>query len=68
MTEDSVSVVHVTCNKIMFPGLFFFFGGGGVEILRDINGHDHQTSMARISISIFTISTLIAGSQSTGGQ
>ena len=49
MTEDSVSAVHVTCNKIMFPGLYFWVGG---EILRDIIGQDHQTSVARISISV----------------
>ena len=65
MTKDSV--VHVTCNTIMFPRtyLFFFFffcffffffgGGGGAEILREINSQDHQTSMARISASICSI-------------
>ena len=30
-------------------------GGGGGEILREINGQDHQTSMAKISASICSI-------------
>ena len=30
-------------------------GGGGGEILREINGQDHQTSMASISVSICSI-------------
>ena len=54
MTKDSV--VHVTCNTIMFPRTFFRGGGGeGDEILREINGQDHQISMARISASICSI-------------
>ena len=37
---------------------FFFWGGGGGggrEILREINGQDHPTSLARISVSICSI-------------
>ena len=55
MAEDSV--VH-TCN-MQYNHVrkdFFFWGGGGeVEILREINGQDHQTSMSRISVSICLI-------------
>ena len=40
---------------IHVPKDFFFFLGGGGEILREINGQDHQTSMARISTSICSI-------------
>ena len=36
----------------MFPRTFFWGGG---EILREINGQDHQTSMARIGVSICSI-------------
>ena len=32
----------------------FFFGGGG-EILREMNDQDHQTSMAMISVSLYSI-------------
>ena len=37
MTEDSV--VHVTCNIIMFPGTFLGRGGGGGGLGRDIERH-----------------------------
>ena len=37
---------------IRFPQRFFLEGG---EILREINGQDHQTSMAKISASICSI-------------
>ena len=37
-----------------FKTILFFLGGGG-EILREINGQDHQLSMARISASIRSI-------------
>ena len=39
----------------MFPGTFLDRGGGGGEILREINGQGHQTSMARNSVSICSI-------------
>ena len=42
----------------MFPRTFFVWGGGGggwCEILREINGQDHQTSMGRIGASIWSI-------------
>ena len=66
MTKDSV--VHVTCNTIMFQGLTFFWGGGG-EILREINSQDHQTSMARISASICSIwSWSLRSSEGIGKQ
>ena len=45
MIEDSVVHNHV-------PKDFF---GWGDKILRDINGQDHQTSMARINVSICLI-------------
>ena len=66
MTKDSV--VHVTCNTFMFPRTFFFGGGGG-EILREINGQDHQTSMARISAIICSIwSWSLRSSEGIGKQ
>ena len=39
------------------PKAFFFWGGGGGggEILREINGQDYQTSMAKICVSICSI-------------
>ena len=43
MTEDSV--VH-TCNMQYHHVPTDFFWGVGGEILREINGQDHQTSMA----------------------
>ena len=56
MTEDSV--VH-TCNmQYNHAHKDFFFwgvGGGEREILREINDQDHQTSLARISVSICSI-------------
>ena len=33
---------------------FFFWAGGG-ELWREINGQGHQTSLARISVSICSI-------------
>ena len=70
MTKDSV--VHVTCNTNMFPRtylFFFFFGGGGGEILREINGQDHQTSIARISESMCLIwSWSLRSSEGIGTQ
>ena len=36
-------------------GFFWGWGGGGGEILREINGQDHQTPMGRISASICSI-------------
>ena len=48
---------------------FFFGGGGGGEILREINGQDHQTSMARISVSICSIwSWSLRSSEDIGKQ
>ena len=58
MTEDSA--VH-TCNMHYHhvPKDFFFLGGGGGgggrDIERNFNGQDHQTSMARIGVSICSI-------------
>ena len=59
MTEDSV--VH-TCNvqynhvhKDFILFIFFLGGGGGGEILKEINCQNHQTSLARISVSICSI-------------
>ena len=51
--EGISKVLIIKCSQ----GLFFFGGGGGGggEILREINGQDHQTSMARISASICSI-------------
>ena len=76
MTKDSV--VHVTCNTIMFPWTYlcfcflfvcFWFGGGGDEILGEINSQDHQTSMARISASICSIwSWSLRSSEGIGKQ
>ena len=66
MTKDSV--VHVTCNAIMNPRIFLC-GGGGNEILREINGQGHQTSMARISASICSIwSWSLRSSEGIGKQ
>ena len=52
MTEDSV--VH-TCNLQYNHVPKDFFGGDGGEILREINCQDHQTSMARNSVSVCSI-------------
>ena len=64
MTEDSV--VH-TCNmQYHHVPKDFFFGGG---ILREINGQDHQTSMARIGVSICSIwSWSLRSSEDIGKQ
>ena len=46
-----------------------FFGGGGGEILREINGQDHRTSMAKISASICSIwSRSLRSSECIGKQ
>ena len=43
--------------------------GGGGEILREINGQDHQTSMASISVSICSIwSWYLRSSEGIGKQ
>ena len=67
MTEDSV--VH-TCNmQYHHVSKDFFFWGGGGEILREINGQDHQTSMARIGVSICPIlSWSLLSSEDIGKQ
>ena len=68
MTEDSV--VH-TCNMQYHhvPTDFFGGGGGGGEILREINGQDHQTSMARIGVGIYSIwSWSLRSSEGIGKQ
>ena len=47
----------------------FFGGGGGGEILSEINGQDHQTSMAKISASICSIwSRSLRSSECMGKQ
>ena len=52
----------------MFPWTFLEGGGGG-EILREINGQDHQTSMAKISASICSIwSRSLRSSECIGKQ
>ena len=44
-------------------------GGGEGEILREINGQDHQTSMARIGVSICSIwSWSLLSSEDIGKQ
>ena len=48
--EGTSKVLVIRCSQ----GLFCGWGGGG-EILREINGQDHQTSMGRISASICSI-------------
>ena len=71
MTEDSV--VH-TCNMQYNHVHKDFFlggggGGGGREILREINAQDHQTSLARISVSICSIlSWSLRSSEGIGKQ
>ena len=63
MTKDSV--VHITCNTIMFPRTFFLGGGGGGggggldEILRDqwpdssdIDGKDQCEHMLNLVMVI----------------
>ena len=52
MIEDSV--VH-TCNLQYNHVLKDFFWGGRGEILGEINGQYHQTSIARISVSVCSI-------------
>ena len=52
---------------------FFFLGGGGGggggEILRELNGQYHQTSLARISVSICWIwSWSLLSSEGIGKQ
>ena len=68
ITEDSV--VH-TCN-LQYNHVhkdFFFLGGGGGEILREINGQDNQTSLSRISVSICSIwSCSLRSSEGIGEQ
>ena len=70
MKEDSV--VH-TCN-MQYNHVhkdFFFWGGGagGREILREINDQDHQTSLARIRVSICSIlSWSLRSSEGIGKQ
>ena len=51
--EGTSKVLVIRCSQ----GLFFWGGGGGGvgEILREINGQDHQTSMDRINASICSI-------------
>ena len=49
--EGTSKVLVIRCSQ----GLFWGGGGGGGEILREINGQDHQTSMCRISASINSI-------------
>ena len=51
MTEDSV--VHTCSMQYHHVPTDCFWDGG--EILREINGQDHQTSMARIGVSICSI-------------
>ena len=46
--EGNSKVLLIRCSQ----GIFF---GGGGEILREINGQDHRTSMAKISASICSI-------------
>ena len=64
---EGTSKVLIQCNQ-MFPRTSFFLGGGG-EILKEINGQDHQTSMARISASICSIwSRSLRSSECIGKQ
>ena len=65
--EGTSKVLIIRCSK----GLFLWGGGGGCrgEILREINGRDHQTSMARISASICSIwSRSLRSSECIGKQ
>ena len=62
---------HLESNIIRCSqGLFLEGGGGGgVEILRKINGQDHRTSMAKISASICSIwSRSLRSSECIGKQ
>ena len=63
--EGISKVLIIRCSR----GLFFLGGGGGGEILREINGQDHQTSMVRISASICSIwSRFLRSSDCIGKQ
>ena len=62
--EGTSKVLIIRCSQ----GLFWRGGGGG-EILREINGQDHQTSMAKISASICSIwSRSLRSSECIGKQ
>ena len=68
MTEDSVVHTCNTCTYNHVPNDVLFLGRGD-EILREINGQDHQTSMARISVGIRPIlSWSMRSSESIGKQ
>ena len=60
--EGTSKLLIIRCSQ----GLF---GGGGGEIMREINGQDHQTSMAKISASICSIwSRSLRSSECIGKQ
>ena len=60
--EGTSKVLIIRCFQRLF------WRGGG-EILREINGQDHQTSMAKISVSICSIwSRSLRSSECIGKQ
>ena len=73
--EGTSKVLIIRCSQGLFleggardvPKDFFFWRGG--EILREINGQDHQISMAKISASICSIwSRSLQSSECIGKQ
>ena len=71
--EGTSKVLIIRCSQgfvlfVFFLFFFCFFWGGG-EILNEINGQNHQTSMARISASICSIwSRSLRSSECIGKQ
>ena len=53
--EGTSKVLVIRCYQGLFFGVGGGVGGGAGEILREINGQDHQTPMGRISASICSI-------------
>ena len=61
--EGTSNVLIIRCSQR------HFWRGGGGEILREINGQGHQTSMAKISASICSIwSRSLRSSECIGKQ
>ena len=78
LCKQFVPLDQTFCHNVLkAPGKYllsdvpkdFFGGGGGGEIMREINGQDHQTSMAKISASICSIwSRSLRSSECIGKQ